>query len=348
MVKKYSDQAIQTIPQIEPEPRPLLDSEDEPKPESFPFGQKSPSPESLSPSALRTKNLVELYFRNLKETKHVLFQSESLPTLPDDVWDDILADRYVDIERIHLAYNPPECSISSLRYWCMAFNTYVAGVCLAFPHRTEEFRIWVDNVTILLKSYDSSSHPLIFDTERMYRRIIFDSHSRTLDEQACLKEFNSKIRDCAKSQPSKLLDRIKPPHQDPKLAPMSPPRPAAASPPKPVAASSPKPVAASPSKSAPKPTPGKKVQKPIPTAPKSMIAEAPKAMAHGVKSERAGTDETSANSCFGICSRWNWTDCSLGELCRRKHVCFACQSDKHSVKDCDVSGRRRSRLPPKY
>ncbi|QRW02661.1 hypothetical protein RhiLY_01660 [Ceratobasidium sp. AG-Ba] len=345
MVKQYSDQAIQTIPQTEPEPRPLLNPEHEPKPESFPFERASPSPDSLPPSAQRTKNLVELYFRNLKETKHALFQSESLPTLPDDVWDDILADRYVDIERIHVAYNPPECSISSLRYWCMAFNTYVAGVCLAFPHRTEEFRIWVDNVTILLKSYDSSDHPLIFETERMHRRIIFDSHSRTLDEQTCLEEFNSKIRDCAKSQPSKLQDHITPP---PKPAPVSPPKPVPASPPKAAAASPSKPAPLASRLSVGKATPVKKAQKPIPTAPKSMIHEAPKAMERGVKLEQTGTDETSVNSCFGVCSRWNWTDCSLGDLCRRKHVCFACQSDKHSVKDCNASGRKRSRLPPKY
>ncbi|KAG9106054.1 hypothetical protein FRC07_009009 [Ceratobasidium sp. 392] len=212
----YLNRGTQTTP--EPEPQHELESQHEPEPESRlepilelqaeselePIPHPEPEPISLPFSATsttllpsnirRTQELVNRYFENIDETKHVLFQSSfGLPTLPEDVWTDILANRYVDLGRIHFAYKPTAHAISTFLQWKDVFTAYQTGVCIAFPHRKEEFQTWFDNVKILFKLHTAAGYHRVIRAERMQRRAIFDSHTRTLDDKSSIKELHSAL-----------------------------------------------------------------------------------------------------------------------------------------------------------
>jgi hypothetical protein len=168
----------------------------------FPFSANTPNVDDLPPNIRRTRELVEYYFENVYETKHILFKTSPLPTLPDDVWNDILANQFVDIGRIHLAYDPHTYTISTFSQWLDAFKSYSAGVCVAFPHRKEEFQTWLDNVTMFFKLYPIPRHHQIICAESVHRRLVFDSHSRTLDEQRSIVDLHSSCAPLSKSAPA--------------------------------------------------------------------------------------------------------------------------------------------------
>ncbi|QRV73719.1 hypothetical protein RhiJN_01733 [Ceratobasidium sp. AG-Ba] len=154
---------------------------------------QTPDIDDLPSNVQLTYNLVDQYIQNLYKTKNALFKLPSFPRLPDDVWTDILTNRFVDIGRIHRAYtmSTKNYVIATFEDWYISFEAYEEGVCLAFPHRKEEFNAWRNSILKLFGTQSENQHIYVIRMESFHRQLIFDQHKRCLDDEKSLGDLYS-------------------------------------------------------------------------------------------------------------------------------------------------------------
>ncbi|KAL7278881.1 hypothetical protein ACG7TL_006712 [Trametes sanguinea] len=135
----------------------------------FLFVHSSSEDESqLSEDLQRTLVLKENYTRDLAIAKQRVVCSPGCPPVPDSVWLDILANRYVDLDRIFSAVyavdgdskssvklgdyeltglpGKPKRHIERHGHWTIAWSLYQHAVLFVYPHLEQELRTYYDQI----------------------------------------------------------------------------------------------------------------------------------------------------------------------------------------------------------
>ncbi|OSC98602.1 hypothetical protein PYCCODRAFT_1374925 [Trametes coccinea BRFM310] len=124
--------------------------------------------QQLSDDLQRTLVLKENYTRDLAYSKQRVVCSPACPPVPDAIWTDVLANRYVDLDRVFSAiYTVEGDSKSSIKlgdfeltslptkpkrhierhgHWTVAWALYQRAVIFVYPHRERELRAYYDQI----------------------------------------------------------------------------------------------------------------------------------------------------------------------------------------------------------
>lgn len=120
---------------------------------------------SFDPAVMRTLTLKANHLADLKQAKHNILVRHDCPNFPDGLWNDILADRFIDLDRVFSGYysldldyrhtqtvgdiditlntgntsSKPSKLVCNHGDWAIAFATTKAAVHFAYPHCTREF-----------------------------------------------------------------------------------------------------------------------------------------------------------------------------------------------------------------
>jgi hypothetical protein len=156
----------------------------------IPFGR----PDSVKlPDDLRlTHELQDNYGRDPAYAKTILLGDQSRPEFPSNLWEDVLANRFIDFNQIfgQICY-PVERQddarqISEAKDWSYTWDKYEKAVLFAFPHRELELRQYRSHIEELFLALDATKNILQYDI-RVRTRVAESGSLRLCD----LYEFSS-------------------------------------------------------------------------------------------------------------------------------------------------------------
>ncbi|KZV96255.1 hypothetical protein EXIGLDRAFT_833748 [Exidia glandulosa HHB12029] len=162
-------------------------------------------PRFLSPLAQRTLNAQTNYLADVKRAKRELLATGSAPAFPLELWDDILANRAVDFDKIysasfssvivdttehrlggpdspvlHLPNARPRKRVDDFADWLFCFHKWNEAVCAAFPFRRDELLIYLEFFTDLFNSIHKSHHARVIQADTAIRNASANDPSLTL------------------------------------------------------------------------------------------------------------------------------------------------------------------------
>ncbi|KAI0078960.1 hypothetical protein K474DRAFT_1570982, partial [Panus rudis PR-1116 ss-1] len=93
-------------------------------------------------------------------------------TIPDQIWDDILANRYVDLDAIFAVVNrdtPSDSRITSGDDWVVSWELYSRATTSVYPSREKELFKYGRFITKQFRRRDVQEHERILDFDRKCR-----------------------------------------------------------------------------------------------------------------------------------------------------------------------------------
>ncbi|KZV80525.1 hypothetical protein EXIGLDRAFT_732730, partial [Exidia glandulosa HHB12029] len=165
-------------------------------------------PRFLSPLAQRTLNAQTNYLIDLKRAKRELLATGSAPAFPLELWEDVLANRAVDFDKIysasfssvivdttehrlggpdgpvlHLPNTRPRKRVDDYADWLFCFHKWNEAVCAAFPFRRDELLIYLEFFTDLFNSIHKSHHARVIQADTAIRNASASDASLTLRDK---------------------------------------------------------------------------------------------------------------------------------------------------------------------
>ncbi|KAI9064554.1 hypothetical protein FKP32DRAFT_1714216 [Trametes sanguinea] len=171
----------------------------------FPFISSIPEDVRQLPDALqRTLVLKENYTRDLTLAKQRVICSPGCPPVPDSVWTDILANRYVDLDRVFSAIytidgdhkqsvklgelelsglpTKPKKHIERHGHWTIAWALYQRAVLYVYPHREQELRTYYDQINGFFAAVSELEAFRIINLDRAIRGEVGRSNTLLLSD----------------------------------------------------------------------------------------------------------------------------------------------------------------------
>ena len=134
-------------------------------PPDYVWLRRPPKSQSVEACISKTLALKAEYHIDLKAAKTNLITQPDCPNFPEGLWSDVLADRFVDLDKVYSGYytlepdhrhtetvgnlditltsgggaGKPDKTIGTHGEWSIAFSAAKAAVLYAYPHRAEEF-----------------------------------------------------------------------------------------------------------------------------------------------------------------------------------------------------------------
>ncbi|EJD32387.1 hypothetical protein AURDEDRAFT_27512, partial [Auricularia subglabra TFB-10046 SS5] len=107
------------------------------------------------------------YLADLKRAKRDLLRDGHAPAFPDELWEAVLADRFVDF----LTVGTPRATrpIADQSDWNDAFQDWAAAVCHTYPHRSNELAVYRQFVTDLFRSTHKDEHRRVIAADAAVR-----------------------------------------------------------------------------------------------------------------------------------------------------------------------------------
>ncbi|EJD32217.1 hypothetical protein AURDEDRAFT_19889, partial [Auricularia subglabra TFB-10046 SS5] len=103
------------------------------------------------------------YLADLKRAKRDLLRDGHAPAFPDELWEAVLADRFVDFRRILSR------RFATHSDWNDAFQDWAAAVCHTYPHRSNELAVYRQFVTDLFRSTHKDEHRRVIAADAAVR-----------------------------------------------------------------------------------------------------------------------------------------------------------------------------------
>ncbi|THH15239.1 hypothetical protein EUX98_g9496 [Antrodiella citrinella] len=174
------------------------DDEQEPKRKKqvnealLPFLSQNSVP--LSPELEETLRLKENYTRDIAQCKQLVLAQPCAPELPDVVWDPILKNGYVDLNKIFTGYYSTsgdarqshkfgdlelyteqiktDRTITQHGHWTIAWTKYVEGVLFTYPHRGWELRTYGEYINNTFAAVRDGEQQKVINYERAVRTMV--------------------------------------------------------------------------------------------------------------------------------------------------------------------------------
>ncbi|KAL7284900.1 hypothetical protein ACG7TL_002214 [Trametes sanguinea] len=173
----------------------------------FPFvSSASEEVSQLSDDLQRTLILKENYTRDLAVAKQRVVCSPGCPPIPDSVWPDILANRFVDLDRIFSAVytidgdgkssiklgdyelsglpTKPKKHIERHGHWTIAWALYQRAVLFVYPHRERELRAYYDQINGFFAAVSEHEAIRVVNLDRAIRGEVGRSNTILLSDFA--------------------------------------------------------------------------------------------------------------------------------------------------------------------
>ncbi|CDO68213.1 hypothetical protein BN946_scf184913.g3 [Trametes cinnabarina] len=171
----------------------------------FPFSSSIPDDVRLLSDALqRTLLLKENYTRDLATAKQRVVCSPGCPPVPDAIWSDVLANRYVDLDRVFSAVYAvdgdhkqsirlgelelsgvpakPKRHIERHGHWTIAWALYQRAVLYVYPHREPELRAYYDQINGFFAAVSEHEAIRIVNLDRAIRGEVGRSNTLLLSD----------------------------------------------------------------------------------------------------------------------------------------------------------------------
>lgn len=152
----------------------------------------------------RTLVLKENYLRDTAAIKRLILCHPRRPEIPDALWGDVIANRYIDLDKIFaalysvdgdaserfrigeldlVAHTPRSTrKISEHGDWTITWVIYQEAVTFLYPHRADELRDYYNFVTGLFRSLASGERSRAINYDRAVRSEVGRSNSKLLNE----------------------------------------------------------------------------------------------------------------------------------------------------------------------
>ncbi|KAL6305026.1 hypothetical protein BKA93DRAFT_695460, partial [Sparassis latifolia] len=160
----------------------------------FPFS-KSLGPSLLSPELQLTLKLKENYTRDLALSRQRVVCHPDCPNVPESVWNDILSNRYVDLDKIFTDFYTidgdlkqsiklgdlevtagapvkPSWHISRHGDWTNAWVKYQQAVSFVFPHRLCELQGYADHINESFIAMSDAQASRVLNYDRAVRSAV--------------------------------------------------------------------------------------------------------------------------------------------------------------------------------
>ncbi|OSD08154.1 hypothetical protein PYCCODRAFT_1358163 [Trametes coccinea BRFM310] len=171
----------------------------------FPFVSSSAedTPE-LSDDLQKTLVLKENYTRDLAVAKQRVVCSPGCPPVPDSVWLDVLANRFVDLDKIFSAVyavdgdnknsvkfgdfelsglpSKPKKHIERHGHWTIAWALYQRAVLFVYPHREKELRTYYDQINGFFAAVSEHEAVRVVNLDRAIRGEVGRSNTLLLSD----------------------------------------------------------------------------------------------------------------------------------------------------------------------
>lgn len=169
----------------------------------FPF-TASDTVEALSDILQRTLLLKENYTRDLTLAKQRVVCSPGCPPIPDSVWSDVLANRYVDLDKIFSAVytidgdhkssvklgdlelvgfpSKPKRHVERHGHWTVAWALYQRAVLYVYPHREPELRAYYDQINSFFAAVSEFEASRVVNLDRAIRGEVGRSNTLLLSD----------------------------------------------------------------------------------------------------------------------------------------------------------------------
>ncbi|KZV93611.1 hypothetical protein EXIGLDRAFT_570848, partial [Exidia glandulosa HHB12029] len=118
------------------------------------------------------------YLSDLKRAKRELLATGSAPAFPLELWEDVLANRAVDFDKIYSASFSSR--VDDFADWLFCFHKWNEAVCAAFPFRRDELLIYLEFFTDLFNSIHKSHHARVIQADTAIRNASANDPSLTL------------------------------------------------------------------------------------------------------------------------------------------------------------------------
>ncbi len=169
----------------------------------FPF-VSTEAVQSLSGDLQRTLVLKENYTRDLSLAKQRVVCSPGCPSIPDSVWVDVLANRYVDLDKIFSAIytvdgdhkssiklgelelvgfpTKPKRHVERHGHWTVAWALYQRAVLYVYPHREGELRVYSDQINSFFAAVSEHEASRVINLDRAIRGEVGRSNTLLLSD----------------------------------------------------------------------------------------------------------------------------------------------------------------------
>ncbi|KZV86342.1 hypothetical protein EXIGLDRAFT_577999, partial [Exidia glandulosa HHB12029] len=118
------------------------------------------------------------YLADVKRAKRDLLATGCAPAFPLELWEDILANRAIDFDKIYSASFSHR--IEDLADWLFCFHRWNEAVCAAFPFRRDELIVYLEFFTDLFNSIHKSHHARVIQADAAIRNAAASDPSITL------------------------------------------------------------------------------------------------------------------------------------------------------------------------
>lgn len=195
---------------------------------------------SVSPHVARTLEVRANYCADLRAAKQDLLRDGLSPPFPENLWEDVLANRAVDFDKILSALlapvvanrssqqisntdvyvtvgaAPPERKVSNRNQWLQCWEAYADAVAYAYPHRAPELRVYQRLVTDLFSSLHESHHTAVINADiSMRNRLAIERTWSFADEDKLARVHMRDTHSWGSATLSKVADDAKPARKKP-------------------------------------------------------------------------------------------------------------------------------------
>jgi hypothetical protein len=156
--------------------------------ELIPFGR--PNSVKLPGDSRATHELQDNYGRDPAYAKAILLRDPSRPEFPSNLWENILANTFIDFNQIFSQiFHPVERQISDFGEWAYTWDKYEKAVLFAFPHRELELQQYKKHIQeIFLFLAQPGVYKDVLQYDRRVRKRVAESGSLRLCD---FSEFSS-------------------------------------------------------------------------------------------------------------------------------------------------------------
>jgi hypothetical protein len=159
--------------------------------ELIPFGRPSPDSVKLPDDLRLTHELQDNYGRDPACAKAILLRNPSRPEFPSNLWENVLANTFIDFNQIFSQlFCPLDRQISGSGDWAYTWDIYERAVLFAFPHRELELQQYKKHIQeIFIALPDHASKDILRYDNRVRTRVADSGSLRLCDFSAFNSDF---------------------------------------------------------------------------------------------------------------------------------------------------------------
>ena len=179
---------------------------EQPEPERYAWNRAGePALDAFKPVSLRTHELRNIYDVDIKFALHDLKKVYKKPSLPDDLWIDVLKNKFIDFGKIYASWTNLDFSadetvpvaegveltvrersktraITDFTPWSQAFDRYTRAVVFCYPHRAEELELYRGHINEQFKNVHGQFAITLINYDTACRRLIAEDPTRCLTD----------------------------------------------------------------------------------------------------------------------------------------------------------------------